>query len=634
MMSLARGLVLAATSVGAWAQPSGTGWESYGGDAGGTRYSRAAQITPQNVRRLAVAWEYHTGDVADGRGEVSATSFQATPILFEDTLYLCSPFNRVIALDPRNGKPRWTFDPKVEIRKSNASRKTDGGALRCRGVAAWADAKSAATAPCARRIFEGVIDGRLIALDARTGKACADFGNAGTVDINALPNLGVGQVNFSSPPAIFEDLVIVGSAIGDNVQNDMPHGFVRAFDARTGALRWSWDPIPAAVAAKTGAGNVWAPISVDNARGLVVLPTSSPSPDYFGGERAAEMPYTTAVVTLNARTGERVWHFQTIRHNLWDYDLASQPALVTVHRNGVARAVVAQATKMGFVFVLDRETGASVFPIVERGVPESDVPGEVAARTQPVPSLPPPIARQAVKPEDAFGFLYFDAKACEREMAGYDNRGLYTPPSVRGSIVYPFFGGGSNWGSVAFDPESNLLFANTMNLVGMAQVVPRADFDGVRRAHPGDEATAQRGTPYGMRRKIVMSPLGVPCAPPPWGELSAIDLSSGEIRWRVPLGQVKKGPFYTPERWGSPNIGGPMVTAGGLVFIAATMDKKIRAFDAKSGAKVWEGKLPAFGMATPMTYEADGRQYVVIAAGGHGALGGFGDSLVAFALRP
>ncbi|MFO1323934.1 MAG: pyrroloquinoline quinone-dependent dehydrogenase [Burkholderiales bacterium] len=634
MLIASRGAVAAllCCAGAACAQDAGVGWPSYGGDAGGTRHSRAAQITPANVGRLAVAWEYRTGDVSDGRGAVSATSFQATPILFDDTLYLCSPFNRVIALDPRTGRARWTFDPKVEIRKDNATRKTDGGALRCRGVAAWADAQPAPGAACAKRIYEGVIDGRLIALDAATGAPCADFGAGGTVDINKLPNLGVGQVNFSSPPAIFENLVIVGSSIGDNVANDMPHGFVRAFDARTGALAWSWDPIPEALADRTGAGNVWAPISVDAARGLVYLPTSSPSPDYFGGERTAQMPYTTAVVALDARTGRRVWHFQTIRHNLWDYDLASQPALVTITSNGVAQAAVAQATKMGYVFVLDRETGAPLFPVVERPAPASDVPGEVAAPTQPVPTKPAPIAHQAIRSEDAWGLLYFDRRSCERQLAALDNRGLYTPPSLAGSVVFPLFGGGSNWGSVAFDPGSNLLVANTMNLVGMAQVIPRADFAAVQKAHPDDQATAQRGTPYGMRRKILMSPLGVPCNPPPWGELSAIDLATGEIRWRVPLGQVKKGPFYTLERWGSPNIGGPVVTAGGLVFIAATMDRKIRAFELKSGSKVWEASLPAFGMATPMTYESGGRQYVVIAAGGHGALGGWGDSVVAFAL--
>lgn len=640
-MSTSRGSLLtialaAVAAASAAAEEPGSGWPSYGGDLGGTRYSRLTQLTRQNVGQLKIAWEYHTGDVSDGKGETGVTSFQATPILFDETLYFCTPFNRVIALDPGTGRERWAYDPKVETRKDPAVRKTDGGALRCRGVGAWTDARAAPGAACAKRIFATTIDGRLIALDAATGKPCTDFGKQGTIDINELPNQGVGRISFSSPPAIFEDFVIVGGAIGDNVRTNLPHGYVRAFNARTGSLQWSWDPIPEALADKTGAANVWAPISVDAARGLVMLPTTSPSPDYFGGERDGDMPFTSGLVTLNARTGKHVWHFQTIHHNLWDYDLASQPALVDIRKNGVVRAAVAQATKMGFVFVFDRETGVPLFPVIERPAPQSTVAEEHTAPTQPVPVLPPPIARQQIRPEDAWGMLggllYFDRRACERQLAELDNAGLYTPPSLRGSVNMPLYGGGSNWGSVAFDPGSNLLVANTMNLVGMIRLVPRDRFDAIKKAHPDDEITAQLGTPYGMWRKILMSPFGVPCNPPPWGELSAIDLDTGDIRWRVPLGQVKKGPFYTFESWGSPNIGGPIVTAGGLIFIGATMDSKIRAFDLKNGAKLWEAKLPAFAMATPMTYAVGGKQYVVIAAGGHGALGGFGDSLVAFAL--
>ncbi len=614
-------------------------WPSYGNDPGGSRYSPIEDITPQNVTQLEVAWTFNTGDVADGSEPFRETSaFELTPILVDGLLYACTPFNRVLALDPETGEERWSFDPGVDTTADYANQ------LICRGVETWLDVQAEEGAVCRRRIFTGTLDARLIALDGATGKPCADFGEAGQVDLSG--SVGSerwrGEYSITSPPAIAGDVVIVGSAVGDNQRTDAPSGVVRAFDVRTGALRWAWDAAPPDVApgGRSPAGwalsspNVWAPIAVDEARGLVFVPTGNPTPDYASAWRQGLETYGSSVVALNARTGERVWSFQTVHQDLWDFDVPAQPTLFPLRRGGVEVPALVQATKMGLLFTLHRETGEPLFPVEERPVPQNPDPGLVLSPTQPFPLKPPPLIRHQLAPEDAFGLLYFDAQACRRSIESLRNDGIYTPPSFQGSLMYPGNAGGSNWGGVAVDPERQLLIANSSDLPWVVTLLPRERFAEEKAANPGVEISPQDGANFAMRREMLMSPLGLPCNPPPWGTLAAIDLENGDIRWQVPLGTVRDlAPIPIPWRAGTPNLGGPLVTGSGLVFIGAAMDDYIRAFDIITGDELWKARLPAGGQATPMTYRAGGRQYVVIAAGGHGrANTRLGDAIVAYAL--
>lgn len=608
-----------------------TAWEHWGGDMGGSRYSPLDQITPGNVDTLVRAWEFRTGDLDRRPPEaMKRTKFQATPLLVEDSLIFCSPFNEVIALDPGSGAQKWRFDPKIPTDQRPANRYT------CRGVAYWVDGSAPQGAACRARIFMGTNDARVIALDARTGTPCADFGSGGEIRIDiGMPLVWPGEFQITSAPVIARDTVIVGSAISDNRRVEAPAGTVRAFDARSGRSRWSFDPLDR-TGITAGHANVWAPMSVDEQRGLVFLPTSSPSPDFWGGDRPGNNAHADSVVALRAESGELVWSYQTVHHDVWDYDLAAQPTLARIETGEGARDVVIQPTKQGFVFVLDRDSGRPVWPVEERAVPQGGAEGEQLSPTQPFPTHVPPLLPQRISSDDVFGLIpFWEREVCRKQVAAARNDGLYTPPSTQGTVIYPMTGGGVNWGGAAFDPVNQILYANTTRLIHIVTLIPRDKTQGFEPP-PGHDFGRQQGAPFAMTRAVVMSPLGMPCNTPPWGEMVAVDLKAGSILWRSRVGTTEdRAPLGVALPFGMPLVNGVAITAGGLVFTGAA-DAYLRAFDARSGRELWQGRLPVPGVANPMTYQWKGEQYVAIGAGGHSESGTtIGDSVVAFRLaRP
>jgi quinoprotein glucose dehydrogenase len=602
-----------------------SGWPAYGNDPGGTRYSPARQIDRTNVARLQVTWTYRTGDMQQAVRALEKAAFEVTPILVDGKLFLSTPYNHVIALHPGSGAKLWEFDPQVNLNRNYSE-------VASRGVSAWRDAKAKAGQPCRLRIFVGTLDARLIALDGDTGRTCPAFGAQGAVDLAkdaATQTEWTGGYQVTSAPAISNDLVIVGASIADNWRVDSGRGLVRAFDVRTGTLRWTWDPIPWAngTRPRTGGGNAWSTLSVDSEHDLVFVPTGSASPDYYGGIRRGDNKWANSVVALRASSGEFVWGFQVVHHDLWDYDVASQPALIA-WKDGTPAVVI--NTKMGHVFVLNRLTGAPLLPVEERSVPQSDIPGEQSWPTQPFSGIS--LVPERLEPGDSWGPAPEDLKWCQDKIKASRNEGIFTPPSLQGTLVFPGNVGGVNWGSAAYDPQRHTMVVNTNRLAAWVKLIPREKFEAENDA-PQDnrvfgEFADQSPSPYGLYRTFLFSPSKLPCNAPPWGTTEAIDLFSGKKLWDVPLGTLLPG-----QETGSINLGGPIVTAGGLVFTSASMDPFLRAFDSESGKELWKYELPAGGQATPMTYTLGGKQYLVIAAGGHGKLHTKqGDYILAFAL--
>jgi quinoprotein glucose dehydrogenase len=624
-------------------------WRHVGGDAGGMQYSPLRQIDASNVGSLEVAWTYHHGDISDGSDGSTRTSFNATPIVAGESLYFCTGRNRVIALDAETGEERWTFDPKTQLTKLR------GPYPRvCRGVAYWEDpAPRDPDAACNARILTGTIDSELIALDAATGEPCGDFGEGGRVSLReGLREAPAWEYYPTAAPVVLRDVVVIGALVADNLRSDAPSGVVRGFDVRTGRLRWAWDPVPPGwswpeawgdrprTQYTPGTPNVWSFMSVDPERNLVFVPTGNAAPDYFAANRRGLDHYSSSVVALWGSTGKVIWNFQTVHKDVWDYDVPARPQLFTFQGERGPVPAVAQITKMGHLFVLDRETGQPIFPVEERPVPQSDVPGEVLSPTQPFPTHFPPLHPQTLGPDDAFGFSPWDRGKCREIIAGLRSEGLFTPASLEGSIQFPGSAGGPNWGGIALDPERQIAFVNGMRVPSVIQLIPREEWDAMEdhtAAYP-TELSPMDGTPYALRRGPLLSPLGAPCNPPPWGTLAAVDLVEGDILWEVPLGTSRdQAPF--PIWWlqgnvGAPNLGGAIATAGGLVFIGATTDKYLRAFDAGTGEEIWTERLPYTANATPLTYRLgpDAKQFVVVAAGGHG-WSEPGDAVIAWTLR-
>ncbi|MEO3435390.1 membrane-bound PQQ-dependent dehydrogenase, glucose/quinate/shikimate family [Inquilinus sp. CAU 1745] len=672
-------------------------WAAYGRTSAGRRYSPLTEITPENVAGLGVAWTYHTGDVR-GPDDPVETTYEVTPLMVDDRLYICTPHSIVIALDPITGEEIWRFDPLLKQPPTTTTQH-----MTCRGVTYFdgSDAtveeepSPAATAvdrvelsaaevtteaagepqnvvteqatidepnpdidreppgeagaggpECVRRVFVSTSDGRLISLSAETGEICPGFGGEdGTVNLWAnMPNVTPGSVYSTSPAVATDRLIIIGGAVNDNASVTSPSGVIRAYDAFTGELVWNFDsknpqatePIANGETYSENAPNSWSVSSYDPDLGLVYLPMGNESPDQYGGDRGPDVErFSSSILALDADTGEVAWGYQMAHHDIWDYDAPAQPSLIDLTIDGQTVPALVAATKQGEIFVLNRETGEPALPVEGVPVPqEGAVEGETTAPTQPVSTIsfnPEPLTGA-----DMWGATPLDQLACRIAFHQHNYRGRYTPPSTNGTIVYPGNFGTFNWGAVAVDPNRDVMFAMPVYLAFTVKLVPREDPLTRVVTEAGDPVFNENfGAPYAVEIGAFMSRIGLPCQGPPWGYIAGVDLRTGETVYKHVNGTVRDlSPVPLPFEMGVPGIGGPIVTGGGVAFLSGTLDYYVRGYDLQTGEEIWRARLPAGGQATPSTYlGADGRQYLVVVAGGHGSTGtAAGDAIIAYAL--
>ncbi len=629
-------------------------WNSYGRSAFGDRYSPLAQITPQNVGKLVPAWTYRTGDIP-GPNDPGETTAENTPLKVNGMLYVCTPHSQVIALDPDTGKEIWRFDPKIS---SMGAQNFKGWAhMTSRGVSYHDDAvyaseqsptgsASPAAAPtaCPKRIFVPTADTRLIALNADTGKMCEDFGDKGQVDLRAnIGSFAPGGYYSTSPPAVTKNLVVIGGHVTDNVSVDEPSGVIRAFDVHTGKLVWNWDsgnpddttPLAEGKTYTRNSPNMWSMFAVDEKLGMLYLPMGNQMPDQYGGDRTDDSEkYAAGLTALDIDSGHVKWTFQFTHHDLWDMDVGGQPSLIDIKTEAGVKQAVMASTKQGSIYVLDRATGQPVVPIHEVAVPQGAVAGDRTSPTQPKSELnfmPPPL-----KERDMWGVTPFDQLLCRIDFKSMRYDGPFTPPSLQGSIVYPGNFGVFDWGGISVDPVRQIAFVNPSYMAFKSKLIPAADIakQGPRVSET-EGVQPNKGAPYGVILEAMLSPMGLPCQAPAWGYVAAVDLTTHKTIWMHKNGTVRdSSPVPIPLSMGVPSLGGTFTTAGGVSFLSGTLDQYLRAYDVKNGKQLWEGRLPAGAQTTPMTYTGkDGKQYVLVVAGGHGSLGTKqGDYVMAFKL--
>lgn len=635
------------------AAKTGADWPAYGRTQQGTRYSPLAQITPDNVKHLTVAWIFRTGDMKGPNDPVEITN-EVTPLKIGDMLYLCSPHQILFALDARTGKLKWKYDPKLKADPSFQH-------VTCRGVsyadlsasgdeAAGAGAAAPASGLCARRIFLPVNDGHLYALDAQTGQRCPDFADDGDLDLqHNEPVMTPGMYEPTSPPVVTNKVIIVAGSVEDNFSTREPSGVIRGFDVRTGKLLWVFDPGAQDPNAIPGPGqhytwnspNSWAPAAYDPTLDLVYLPMGVSTPDIWGGNRTPlQERYASGLLALHASTGQFAWFYQSTHHDLWDMDQPSQPTIADITANdGKTLPVVYAPAKTGNLYVLDRRTGTPVVPAPEHPVPQGAAPGDHVSPTQPFSDLTfrP---KNNLSGADMWGATMYDQLVCRVMFHRLRYEGIYTPPSLQGTLVFPGNLGMFEWGGIAVDTDRQIAIANPIALPFVSRLIPRGQGNpmepvaGAKGSGTEVGIQPQYGVPYGVTLNPFLSPFGLPCKQPAWGYISAIDLKTNQIVWKKRIGTTRdSSPIPLQFKVGMPMLGGPIVTAGGVAFIGATADNYLRAYGVDNGKELWRARLPAGGQATPMTYSVNGRQYVVIAAGGHGSFGTkLGDYVIAYAL--